>query len=50
MGGNGPGDLKTKIEILKFLKDSLALGHKAAATLTIQNMLQTAESQTDCLP
>jgi hypothetical protein len=34
MGGNGPGDLKTKAEILKFLKDSFALGHKAAATLT----------------
>jgi len=50
MGGNGPGDLKTKTEILKFLKDSLALGHKTAATLTIQNMLQTGESQTDCLP
>ena len=29
MGGNGPGDLKTKTEILKFLKDSLALGHKS---------------------
>jgi len=41
MGGNGPGDLKTKAEILKFLKDSFALGHKAAATLTTQNMLQT---------
>src|SRR5260221_9798567 len=41
MGGNGPGGLKTKAEILKFLKDSFALGHKAAATLTTQNMLQT---------
>jgi murein DD-endopeptidase MepM/ murein hydrolase activator NlpD len=43
MGGNGPEDLKTKAEIVKFLKDSFALGHKAAATLTTQNMLQTAE-------
>jgi hypothetical protein len=43
MGGNGPEDLKTKADILKFLKDSFALGHKAAATLTPQNMLQTAE-------
>jgi len=34
MGGNGPDSLKTKAEILKFLKDSFALGHKAAATLT----------------
>jgi hypothetical protein len=43
MGGNGPEDLKTKADIIKFLKDSFALGHKAAATLTIENMLQTAE-------
>ena len=39
-GGNGPERLKTKAEILKFLKDSFALGHRAAATLTIENMLQ----------
>jgi hypothetical protein len=43
MGGNGPDGLKSKAEILKFLKDSFALGHKAAATLTAQNMLQTPE-------
>ena len=41
--GNGPADVKTKADIIKFLKDSFALGHKAAATLTTQNMLQTAE-------
>src|SRR5258708_11757864 len=41
--GNGPADLKTKADIIKFLKDSFALGHKAAATLTTQNMLQPAE-------
>ena len=40
LGGNGPESLKTKAEILPFLKDSFALGHKAAATLTIQNMLE----------
>lgn len=38
--GNGPENLKSKAEILKFLKDSFALGHKAAATLTTENMLQ----------
>jgi len=38
--GNGPVDMKSKAEILKFLKESFALGHKAAATLTPQNMLQ----------
>src|ERR1700683_3300018 len=41
-GGNGPEDLKTKAEIIKFLKDSFAMGHKAAATLTAQNMLEPA--------
>jgi uncharacterized damage-inducible protein DinB len=39
--GNGPEDVKTKAEILKFLRNSFALGHKAAATLTPENMLQT---------
>jgi len=42
--GNGPVDLKTKADILKFLKDSFALGHKAASTLTAQNMLQPAQN------
>jgi uncharacterized damage-inducible protein DinB len=41
--GNGPENLKTKGEIIKFLEDSFALGHKAAATLTTENMLQSAE-------
>ena len=41
LGGNGPENLKTKADIIKFLKDSFALGHKAAATLTTENMLQT---------
>ena len=43
LGGDGPEELKSKAEILKFLRDSFALGHKAAATLTEQNMLQAAE-------
>jgi hypothetical protein len=43
MGGNGPESLKTKADIVKFLKDSFALGHRAAATLTTQNMLQNAD-------
>jgi uncharacterized damage-inducible protein DinB len=37
---NGPENLKTKADILQFLKESFALGHKAAATLTTENMLQ----------
>jgi len=42
-GGTGwaqsAGDHHTS-DIIKFLKDSFALGHKAAATLTPENMLQ----------
>jgi uncharacterized damage-inducible protein DinB len=39
-GGDGPARLKTKAEILAFLKDSFALGHRAAATVTVDNMLE----------
>jgi len=43
IGGDGPQGIRTKAEILKFLKDSFALGHQAAATLTTENMLQPPE-------
>jgi hypothetical protein len=39
--GKGPDNLKTKADIIKFLKDSYALAHKAAATLTVENILQS---------
>jgi hypothetical protein len=39
--GNGPSNLRTKADIIKFLKDSFALGHRSAATLTAENMLQS---------
>ena len=42
-GGNGPEAVKTKAEILKFLKDSYALGHRAAAALTDHNILEPPE-------
>ena len=38
--GNSPESLKTKAEIIQYLKASFALGHRAAATLTPDNMLQ----------
>jgi hypothetical protein len=48
--GNGPENLKTKAEILQFLHDSFALGHKAAATLTAENAVQlVGTSQTSRL-
>lgn len=34
---NGPPTLKTKAEIIKYLKDSFALGHKAAQSLTSES-------------
>ncbi|HLK68369.1 MAG TPA: DinB family protein [Bryobacteraceae bacterium] len=43
LGGNGPENLTTKTAILRFLKDSFALGHKAASMLTLDNMLQPPE-------
>jgi hypothetical protein len=42
-GGNGPEKLKTKTEIIQFLRDSFALGHRGAATLTMENFLLPPE-------
>ena len=36
---NGPAELKTKAEILQYLRDSFALGHKAIATITPENQV-----------
>jgi hypothetical protein len=41
--GNGPENVKSKAEIIQFLQDSFALGHRASATLTLENVLQTPE-------
>jgi uncharacterized damage-inducible protein DinB len=38
---NGPASMKTKAEIVKFLKDSFEAGHKAAKSLTAQNASET---------
>jgi hypothetical protein len=43
LGGNGPANVITKAEILKFLKDSFTLGRKAASMLTADNMLLPPE-------
>ena len=40
---NGPDELKTKAEIIQFLKDSFALGHRAAKTLTPENALEQVQ-------
>jgi hypothetical protein len=36
-GTNGPDELKTKAEIMQFLKDSFAVGHRAAKPVTNEN-------------
>jgi uncharacterized damage-inducible protein DinB len=40
-GDNGPESLTSKAEIIKYLKDSYAVGHKAAQSLTADNMLSS---------
>jgi hypothetical protein len=40
---NGPASLKTKAEIVQYLKDSFALGHKAIATFTADNLTTPLE-------
>jgi len=43
---NGPDDLKTKEQIVQFLKDSFALGHKAIASFTEKNALTSINNPT----
>jgi uncharacterized damage-inducible protein DinB len=38
--GKGPDAMKAKAEIVKFLKESFAFGHKATATLTTANLVE----------
>ena len=42
-GPNGPDSIKTKAEIIKYLKDSYAIGHKAAGMLTAENIVGTVK-------
>jgi uncharacterized damage-inducible protein DinB len=37
---NGPENLKTKAEMVQYLKDSFALGHRALATFTPENLAE----------
>jgi hypothetical protein len=40
---NGPADMKSRTEILKFLKDSFAFSHNAVTGLTTENSLELVE-------
>ena len=42
-GESGPVSVKSKAEIMKFLKDSFAYLHKANASITDKNQLETVE-------
>jgi uncharacterized damage-inducible protein DinB len=39
-GTNGPDSIQTKAQIIEFLKNSFAMGHRAAKSLTTANMLE----------
>jgi uncharacterized damage-inducible protein DinB len=41
---NGPSSLTTKAEIVKYLKDSFALGHKAAKSITAETAIAQVPS------
>ena len=38
--GKGPDNMKAKADIIKYVKDSFAFGHKAVATLNDSNLIQ----------
>jgi DinB superfamily len=42
-GPNGPDELTTKAQIIQFLKDSFAVGHRAAKSLTAENALEPVQ-------
>lgn len=42
--GEGPASMTSKADIVKYLKDSFALGHRAAQTLTAANAVETLPS------
>lgn len=41
---NGPASLKTKDDIVKYLKDAFAYGHKAMGALTAANLTEMVQS------
>ena len=49
-GPNGPDEIKSKADIVKYLKESFAVGHKAAATVNTENLLEMFPFRTTKLP
>ena len=42
--GKGPDNMKSKADIIKYLKDSFAFGHKSVATLNSSNLVEPIKS------
>lgn len=49
-GDNGPENIRTKEEIVRYLEDSIAYARKAAASLTEQNQLDPIKSAFGPMP
>jgi hypothetical protein len=49
-GTNGPEELKTKAQIVQFVKDSFAVGHRAAKSLTTENALEPVQFRNNTAP
>ncbi len=43
VGSNGPDSIQTKAQIIQYLKESFALGHKAIATINAENAVTPME-------
>jgi uncharacterized damage-inducible protein DinB len=43
VGSNGPDSIQTKDQIIQYLKESFALGHKAIATINAENAVAPME-------
>jgi uncharacterized damage-inducible protein DinB len=44
--GKGPDNMKAKADIIKYVKDSFAFGHKSVATLNSSNLVEPITSKT----
>jgi hypothetical protein len=49
-GPNGPDELTSKAQIVQFLKDSFAVGHRAAKMITPENALEMVQFRTQNMP
>jgi hypothetical protein len=43
--GKGPDNLKARADIIKYVKDSFAFGHKSVATLNSSNLVEPITSK-----